>query len=234
MNYKVFSLVALLSLMSFTSANTAISKHTAALPNASKTESRFVEVYRSLHSNQFSLPDFKSFTEAFKGFEALKEKGAVGKDILTLVDFSLSSNAKRLWIINMNTYEVIMNTYVAHGKNTGEEFAESFSNVDSSNKSSLGFYITGETYNGKHGLSLKLDGQEKGVNDNARRRGIVMHAADYVSETFIKANKRLGRSQGCPAVPVELSAEIIDLIKDKSCLFIYHPSRNYSSDRLFL
>jgi hypothetical protein len=233
MNYKVFSLVALLSLMSFTSANTAISKHTAALPIASKTESRFVEVYRSLHSNQFSLPDFKSFTEAFKGFEALKEKGAVGKDILTLVDFSLSSNAKRLWIINMNTYEVIMNTYVAHGKNTGEEYAESFSNVDSSNKSSLGFYITGETYNGKHGLSLKLDGQEKGVNDNARRRGIVMHAADYVSETFIKANKRLGRSQGCPAVPVELSAEIIDLIKDKSCLFIYHPSRNYSSDRLF-
>lgn len=233
MNYKVFSLVALFSLMSFTSANTAVSKSKSSLPIASKTESRFVEVYRSLHSTQFALPDFKSFTEAFKGFEMLRNKGVINKDILTLVDFSLSSNAKRLWIINMNTYEVIMNTYVAHGKNTGEEYAESFSNADSSNKSSLGFYITGETYNGKHGLSLKLDGQEKGVNDNARRRGIVMHAADYVSESFIKANKRLGRSQGCPAVPTELSAEIIDLIKDKSCLFIYHPSRSYSYDRLF-
>ncbi|MBS7787330.1 murein L,D-transpeptidase catalytic domain family protein [Flavobacterium sp. CYK-55] len=226
MNYKVFSLVVLFSLMSFTSANTAVSTHKSVLPITSKTESRFVEVYRSLHSNQYKLPDFESFTQAFKGFEVLKTKGAINKDILTLVDFSLSSNAKRLWIINMNTYEVIMNTYVAHGKNTGEEYAQSFSNADSSNKSSLGFYITGETYMGKHGLSLKLDGQEKGVNDNARRRGIVMHAADYVSETFIKTNKRLGRSQGCPAVPVELSAEIIDLIKDKSCLFIYHPSRS--------
>jgi len=233
MNYKVFSLVALLSLMSFTSANTAISTPKSSLPIASKTESRFAEVYRSLHSSQFTLPDFESFAQAFKGFEMLKEKGAVHKDILTLVDFSLSSNVKRLWIINMNTYEVIMNTYVSHGKNTGEEYAESFSNTDSSNKSSLGFYITGETYNGKHGLSLKLDGQEKGVNNNARRRGIVMHAADYVSESFIKANKRLGRSQGCPAVPAELSAEIIDLIKDKSCLFIYHPSRSFSSDKLF-
>lgn len=234
MNYKVLSLVLLLSLMSFTSASTSVTPATSALPIASKTESHGAEVYRSLHSHRYALPDFQSFNQAFKGFEALKAKGLVGKDILTLVDFSLSSNAKRLWIINMNTYEVILNTYVAHGKNTGEEYAESFSNADSSNKSSLGFYITGETYKGKHGLSLKLDGQEKGVNDNARRRGIVMHAADYVSESFIKANKRLGRSQGCPAVPAELSAEIIDLIKDKSCLFIYHPSRNYTSDNGFL
>ena len=105
----------------------------------------------------------------------------------------------------------------------------SFSNNASSFKSSLGFYATGEIYMGKHGESLKLDGLEKGVNDKARERGVVMHAADYVSNSFIKNNKRLGRSQGCPAIPVELSAEISNTIKNKSCLFIYHPSRNYSN-----
>ncbi len=89
----------------------------------------------------------------------------------------------------------------------------------------LGLYLTAEVYSGKHGLSLKLDGLEKGVNDHARARGIVMHAADYVSESFIKNNQRLGRSQGCPAVPSSISKEIINLIKNKSCFFIYHPSR---------
>ena len=114
---------------------------------------------------------------------------------------------------------------MAHGRNTGDDFASSFSNAAESYKSSLGFYSTGEIYNGKHGMSLKLDGLEKGVNDNARNRGVVMHAADYVSNSFVKSNHRLGRSQGCPAVPVELSKDIINAIKNKSCLFIYHPSR---------
>jgi hypothetical protein len=112
---------------------------------------------------------------------------------------------------------------VAHGRNTGEEYANSFSNSPQSFKSSIGFYTTGEVYIGKHGVSLRLDGLEKGVNDNARSRGVVMHAADYVSTTFIKNNKRLGRSQGCPAVPINLSRAMIGTIKDKSCLFIYHP-----------
>ena len=118
----------------------------------------------------------------------------------------------------------MFNSLVAHGRNTGEEFANSFSNAAQSFKSSLGFYLTGEIYTGKHGMSLRLDGLEKGVNDNARSRGVVMHAADYVSNSFIKNNKRLGRSEGCPAIPGELSKEIINMIKDKSCLFIYHPS----------
>jgi hypothetical protein len=153
----------------------------------------------------------------------------VKKDILTLIDFSLSSNSKRLWIIDLTTNTVLINTLVAHGRNTGEEFANSFSNASSSFKSSLGFYATAEVYNGKHGKSLKLDGLEKGVNDNARNRGVVMHAADYVSNSFIKNHNRLGRSQGCPAVPVELTDEIIDMIKGKSCLYIYHPSRSQKS-----
>ncbi|MFV8354805.1 murein L,D-transpeptidase catalytic domain family protein [Flavobacterium sp. XS1P32] len=188
-------------------------------------EGKISVAYSSLHSDKFDLPKLESFTEALKGYYSLKDKGLIKKDILTLVDFSLSSNSKRLWVINLATGDILFHSLVAHGRNTGDEFASNFSNAAESYKSSLGFYATGEIYNGKHGMSLKLDGLEKGVNDNARARGVVMHAADYVSNSFIRNNNRLGRSQGCPAVPVELSKEIITVIKDKSCFFIYHPSR---------
>lgn len=186
--------------------------------------------YNKLNSSTFSLPNMQGFKEAVKGFYELKAKGLIHKDILTLVDFSLSSNTKRLWVIDMATNTILYNSLVAHGRNTGEEYANSFSNANSSFKSSLGFYSTGETYNGKHGMSLKLDGLEKGINDNARARGVVMHSANYVSNSFIKCNKRLGRSQGCPAIPEELLKEIVETIKDKSCLFIYHPSRSFEKN----
>jgi hypothetical protein len=189
-------------------------------------ESNVEAIYKSLNANQFALPNLESFTEALKGFYLLKEKGLIQKNILTLVDFSLSSNVKRLWVIDLSTNTILYNSLVAHGRNTGEEFANSFSNANSSFKSSLGFYSTGETYKGKHGMSLRLDGLEKGVNNNARERGVVMHSANYVSNSFIKCNKRLGRSQGCPAIPEESLQEIVNTIKDKSCLFIYHPSRS--------
>lgn len=185
------------------------------------------EVYSNLNSNHFSMPKLESFTEALKGFYLLKEKGVVKKNILTLIDFSLSSNAKRLWVIDLTTNTILYNSLVAHGRNTGDEFASSFSNSAQSFKSSLGFYATGEIYTGKHGKSLKLDGLEKGINSNARARAVVIHAADYVSNTFIQNNKRLGRSLGCPAIPMELTNEIIQTIKDKSCLFVYYPSEAY-------
>jgi hypothetical protein len=181
-------------------------------------------VYKALDANKFELPKEESFAEALKGFYLLKEKGLIKKDILTLVDFSLSSNIKRLWVIDLKNNEVLFQSLVAHGRNTGEEFATRFSNSAQSFQSSLGFYATGEIYKGKHGLSLKLDGLEKGINDRARERAVVVHGADYVSDSFIRGNKRLGRSQGCPAIPVELASEIISVIKDKSCLYIYHPS----------
>lgn len=181
-------------------------------------------MYTSLNANKHSVPKHEIFVQALQGYYLLKEKGLVKKNILTLVDFSLSSNCKRLWVIDLATNTVLFQSLVAHGRNTGEEFAKSFSNSAQSFKSSLGFYTTGEIYTGKHGMSLKLDGLEKGVNDNARNRGVVIHGADYVSDVFIKNNKRLGRSQGCPALPEELSKAIIDVIKDKSCFFIYHPS----------
>lgn len=191
-----------------------------------ETETRIV--YANLQTNNFVPPQIQSFSEALIGFYKLKEKGIIKKNILTLIDFSLSSNVKRLWVIDLTTNTILVQSLVAHGRNTGEEFANSFSNNAQSFKSSIGFYATAEVYSGKHGLSLRLDGLEKGINDNARNRGVVMHAADYVSASFIKKNKRLGRSQGCLAVPIGLSKEIITIIKDKSCLFIYHP-KSFSS-----
>ena len=231
MIYKIFP-VTLFLLFSIYSSKTNFStpiktqkKELTSTLNSS-SDSNIETIYNNLNSNQFNLPNFESFKEALKGYYPLKEKGLVQKDVLTLVDFSLSSNVKRLWVIDLNTNSILYNSLVAHGRNTGEEFAYSFSNVNSSYKSSLGFYLTGEIYNGKHGKSLKLDGLEKGINDNARQRGVVMHSANYVSNYFIKCNNRLGRSQGCPAIPEELLNGIINTIKNKSCLFIYHPSRN--------
>ncbi len=185
------------------------------------------DVYEHLNANSLTLPEFACFATALNGFNKLKEQGSVEKDLLTVIDFSKSSNKKRLWIIDMATETVLYNTYVAHGRNSGNEFATVFSNESSSNKSSLGFYATGEIYQGKHGESLRLDGLEAGINNNARSRAIVMHAADYVSEGFIKQNKRLGRSLGCPALPNNVNKEIINLITGKSCLFIYHPTKQY-------
>lgn len=190
------------------------------------SESSAESLYHSLDMNNLSRPAQSVFAKALEGFYRLKAKGVITKDILTVVDFSLSANQKRMWVIDLSQKKILFNTLVAHGRNTGNEFAETFSNRPESNQSSLGFYATGEIYHGKHGMSLKLDGLERGKNDNARNRAVVVHGADYVSEKFIKQNSRLGRSQGCPAIPVELTKEIITTIKDKSCLFIFHPKDN--------
>lgn len=230
MIYKIFPMMAFF-LMSFSTNQTkSIDPELIAAANKSAFELKAAAVYSNLHSDDFSaMPKLESFTKALQGFYTLKAKGLVSKDMLTLIDFSLSSNTKRLWVIDLTTNTILFHSLVAHGRNTGEEFASHFSNKAESFQSSLGFYVTGETYNGKHGRSLKLDGLEKGINDNARNRAVVIHGADYVSETFIKNHNRLGRSQGCPAIPVELTDDIINTIKDKSCIFIYHPSGNYKA-----
>lgn len=225
MKYKILSLLAFLLLTSFSSLPKKHFEKNIALNEEEKSLFRIEAVYNELKSNSFSLPSFDCFSIALEGFYKFKEKGFFQKDIITLIDFSKSSNSKRLWIIDLGKNEVLLNTLVAHGRNTGDEFANYFSNKEQSYQSSLGFYATAEVYNGKHGLSLKLDGLQKGLNDNARERAVVLHGADYVSEKFIQNNKRLGRSQGCPAVPLEYNDKIISLIKDKSCLFIYHPSK---------
>ncbi len=196
-------------------------------------DNRSYALYALLDNQDFQLPKFEIFSKALDGFYELKNNGKVQKDVLTIIDFSLPSTEKRLWVIDLATNTILFQSLVAHGKNSGEAFAVSFSNEMDSNKSCLGFFVTGECYKGKHGLSLKLDGLEKGVNNNARTRGIVIHGAEYVSSNFIKQQERIGRSQGCPALPMNLFQPIIKSIKDKSCLFIYHSTlQNTPNDLL--
>lgn len=232
MHYKIFFAVTFF-LMSFTNLDLKETKKTNPDLLAANTKTAFEikaeGIYAQLNANNFAMPAVESFKQALQGFYNLKEKGMLNKDILTLVDFSLSSKAKRLWVIDLSTNTILFNSLVAHGRNSGMEFAKAFSNKNDSFKSSLGLYVTGEVYNGKHGMSMKLDGQEAGVNDNARSRAVVMHGAEYVSESVIRMQDRLGRSLGCPAIPVELTDDIINTIKDKSVLFIYHPSRSKKS-----
>lgn len=175
------------------------------------------------------------FEMAQKGFNKLVEQGELLNDsIISIIDFSLPSSSKRLYILDLKNYQVLFNTYVAHGRNSGKEFARSFSNNPSSNKSSLGFYITGNTYSGKHGNSLKLEGQEKGINDNAEKRAVVIHSASYVNKSMIRSQGYIGRSLGCPAVSLKEGSSIINAIKEGTCLFIYSPDKNYLAHSSFL
>ncbi|PZX55631.1 murein L,D-transpeptidase catalytic domain family protein [Algoriphagus chordae] len=182
-------------------------------------------IYDGLHTENGVLPSKEVFTMAIQGWYKMKEN--LKSKVLTVIDFSLPSTAKRMWIIDPEKGQVLLNSVVSHGRNSGDLMAKTFSNVPESFKSSLGFYKTAETYSGKHGYSLRLDGLEKGFNDLARDRAIVIHGADYAREEFAKSVGRLGRSLGCPALPSELSAQAIDLIKDGSLLFIFGKDDNY-------
>lgn len=166
---------------------------------------------------------------AIAGYRTLKEQGKVLNDgILTIIDFNKPSFSERLFVIDVNEGRVLYSGLVAHGIGSGDIFAENFSNDPGSHRSSLGFYTTGETYDGKHGYSLRLFGMEPGINDNAESRSIVIHGANYVSYDYVRKFGRLGRSQGCPAVSFESFQQIIDLIKGGSCLFIFHGDRDYA------
>ncbi|MDQ0784074.1 murein L,D-transpeptidase catalytic domain family protein [Chryseobacterium sp. W4I1] len=194
------------------------------------------ELYKSIPFDPEHELNYEVFSKALTGFENLKKAGLLNQDshLLTICDFSMSSNTKRLWVIDTNEKKVLFNSLVAHGKNTGEEFATNFSNTESSLQSSLGFYITDATYQGDNGYSLKLLGMDKGFNDAAYRRAIVMHGADYVSDDFASMHKRIGRSWGCPAVPKALTQPIINTIKGRNCLFIYYPDQKYLSSSEWL
>src|SRR5688572_3133676 len=182
-----------------------------------------LQVYDSLDLGTRGL-NFDAFRYALQGMQRMKDMGyEFNSNIVTIADFSQPSYKKRLFIVDLDNYQVLFNTYVSHGRNSGKEIPKKFSNKLSSYQSSPGFYLTKNTYFGKHGYSLQLEGLEKGINDNAFRRAIVMHGADYVNERMISSLGYIGRSQGCPAVSTRESKKIISTIKDGTCLFIYSP-----------
>jgi hypothetical protein len=190
------------------------------------------QLYQKLALEQRGLSK-KAFDLALSGFENLLAHGKLmNSAVLSIVDFSLPSTQKRLFVINMITQELIFYDYVAHGKNSGASVAKSFSNKINSLKSSLGFFVTKNTYEGKNGLSLTIDGKEKGLNDHALARAIVIHGAPYVNENFAIQKNGIGRSWGCPAVPENISKSLIEAIKDGSCFFIYAPIYKKESDSL--
>jgi hypothetical protein len=169
------------------------------------------------------------FFDAYKGYEYLLSKGMLRKtNLLTICDYSQSSHNKRLYVIDLEEGKILFNTYVSHGKNSGGEYATSFSNKINSEKSSLGFLVTAETYRGKAGYSMHLDGVEPGINDKVRQRSIVMHGSWYVNEKRADEGTLMGRSFGCPAVPYGQQNKIIDEIKNGSCFFIYNPDNFYA------
>ena len=197
------------------------------VPSQSELSSNIRMLYRT--SELRNNIDYSVLQKAMTGYYALKKNGALKNDrVLTIIDYNQPSVKKRLFVIDMARNRLLASSLVAHGKNSGQNRAVRFSNVPGSFKSSLGFFVTDRTYKGKHGYSLRLRGIERGINDNALMRNIVIHGADYVSNDFIRRHGRLGRSLGCPALPFSQYREVIDLIKGGSCLFIYQGDQSYA------
>jgi len=184
-------------------------------------------MYDSIQLDEAGLKK-EAFEYAWKGYNTLLEKNRIQKTgIITICDFSQSSRRKRMYLIDGENYRLLLQTHVAHGRNSGKEFATRFSNQAKSHQSSLGFYITRDTYWGGHGLALKIDGLEPGINDKAERRNIVVHGSKYVGSDYLRFSKYIGRSFGCPAIPSKETNTIINTIKNGSCFFIYHPNKKY-------
>ena len=180
------------------------------------------DLYRSMHLE--GVVSWKAFRQAVTGYHKIAGRK---RDVLTLIDFSRPSTEKRLFVFDMKQRRLLFSSVVSHGKNSGDKYATSFSNEYGSYKSSLGFYLTETTYQGRNGYSLILNGLEKGINDRARERAIVVHGAAYADPSVASRGGRLGRSFGCPAVPQKLSRPIIDAIKGGSVTYIYAEAPDY-------
>ncbi|HET9057424.1 MAG TPA: murein L,D-transpeptidase catalytic domain family protein [Chitinophagaceae bacterium] len=209
-----------------TSTNSIVN-HTALSPLMST-------VFDSLRLDMIGLSR-NVFEMAIKGLQKLKKSGMVVTDnIISIADFSQPSNHKRLYVIDLNNISLLFQTYVAHGQNSGREYAQRFSNRPHSFQSSPGFYVTMNPYLGSNGYSLKLNGVERGINNNALRRDIVIHGAAYVNEELIQEQGYIGRSWGCPAVPLGLHYKLIETIKNGTCLFIYPGKSSYFKNSTIL
>ncbi|HVI47662.1 MAG TPA: murein L,D-transpeptidase catalytic domain family protein [Chitinophaga sp.] len=219
--------VFLITAFTHTEKTTAVIAPTSAMLTDSAVEEESIYDHIRLDSAGLSR---EAFEQAMQGFAQLEEKGRIkNTDVISIIDFSLPSSQKRLFVIDLKNKLLLFNTLVAHGRNSGTLNASTFSNKLNSYKSSLGFYVTGDTYNGEHGYSLRLEGEEAGINDNALNRGIVIHSAAYVDETLIKSQGYIGRSLGCPAIPEKIHRKVIEAIRNGSCLFLYSPDKYYSA-----
>lgn len=178
--------------------------------------------------------DPKVLKLALQAYNQAATKGVVRKHILTVIDYSLPSFKQRMWIFDLNRKKLLYNTYVAHGRNSGATIPNHFSNKNSSKETSLGTYVTKDTYMGSKGISLNLQGLEKGFNDNAYSRRVVIHGAWYVEPSFIKQSGRAGRSWGCPSIAKSLAHPVINLLKGGSVVFAYYPDKNYLRNSNFI
>jgi L,D-transpeptidase catalytic domain len=233
--YRVLSVALLLSLSPvLQTGNGLMATSIKRLPaqntihaNSTEFETTVSNLYCDMNLEESGLHR-EVFEYAYKGYLRLLDEHKIMKsNIITICDFSQSSRNRRLYVVDLDSRKILVNTYVAHGRRSGGEYANTFSNKRSSHKSSLGFYVTELTYTGKHGLALKIHGLEKGFNDKADRRNIVIHGSKYVGEEYLQSNKFNGRSFGCPAIPNQDVQEVVEDMKGGSCFFIYHPTKKY-------
>lgn len=218
--------------MYFSNAQTGLSKERQLA--LKKAELNIKELYNELNAAQYDL-SFTAFRYAYIGYQTMKKQHRLNnKELFSIIDFTKDCNSKRFYTIDLEKMKIVYYTYVAHGKKSGERMATSFSDAVESNKSSIGFYITGNTYNGGNGYSLILHGDEKGYNSNLAKRSVVVHAADYANEDYIARNGRMGRSLGCPALPENIYKQVIETIKEKTMIFAYYNDAKYLKTSKYL
>jgi L,D-transpeptidase catalytic domain len=221
--------VAATSTVSRNSANFAVEAAAKKAFEVKMVIKEATSLYDSMKLSRSGLNQ-KAFEYAWRGYHNLVKKGIVEKaNVLSICDFTQSSRRKRLYVIDVAHRKLLYNTFVAHGMNSGVEYATSFSNQPESFKSSLGFYLTKKSYLGRNGLSLKIIGLEKGYNDLAAKRNIVLHGANYIGTEYLNNNGEMGRSLGCAAIPNQVNPKIIKSIRNGSALFIYYPAKKYLS-----
>lgn len=216
----------------FSNAQTGLSKERQLA--LKKAELNIKDLYNELNAAQYDL-SFTAFRYAYIGYQTMKKQHRLNnKELFSIIDFTKDCNSKRFYTIDLEKMKIVYYTYVAHGKKSGERMATSFSDAVESNKSSIGFYITGNTYNGGNGYSLILNGDEKGYNSNLAKRSVVVHAADYANEDYIARNGRMGRSLGCPALPENIYKQVIETIKEKTMIFAYYNDAKYLKTSKYL
>ncbi len=225
----MFSMSAILSVACF-GPSTMYANNTYATAADHDTTNVNAEFTKIMHNNPEVDP--KALKGALKAYSQAHARGLDNKNLLTIIDFSKPSSEKRFWVIDLNTDNVLFDELVAHGKNSGGNVATNFSNVAQSKASSLGLFETKNTYYGKHGLSLRMAGLNPGLNNNAMRRDIVIHGANYVSEGFVNRVGRLGRSWGCPALSMKVYKPVINTIKDGTLVYAYYPSTALANAKL--